>query len=48
MSKVSEQEFSQTIIGAYEKHMLEAGLKEQQIALIHLKVAADLIGLLAR
>lgn len=47
MGKMTEKELADLITGSYEKHMLSAGLSEEKVFLIHIKVAADIIKAMA-
>lgn len=43
MPDLKQNEFAELITKSYEKHMRSAGLTPEQIAMVHLRVAGDLI-----
>lgn len=43
MAELKQNEFADLITRSYEKHMLSAGLTAEQVAMVHLRVAGDLI-----
>lgn len=43
MDETRAKEFSDTVVRSYERHMISAGMSKEQTAIIHIKVAADII-----